>query len=57
VVTLVEYPFGPTIENVAPASGFPSGDDVFEITIAPRPACGSVNGAGALGAPLVQVAP
>jgi hypothetical protein len=56
VVTLVLYPFGPAIENVAPACGAWS-LDVFEITIAPRPACGSVNAAGAFGAPLSHVAP
>jgi hypothetical protein len=56
VVTLVEYAFGPSTENVAPPSGVVS-VAALEITIAPTPACGSVNGGGAFGVPLVHVAP
>jgi hypothetical protein len=55
VVTLVLYAFGPTMENVAPASGV-AFVDALVITIAPRPACGSVNGRGAFGVASAQVA-
>jgi hypothetical protein len=40
-VTLVDHAFGPTIENVAPASGVAL-VDAFAITIAPMSACRSV---------------
>jgi hypothetical protein len=55
VVTVVEYLFGPVMENVAPAREPPS-LAVLAITIAPTPSCGSVKGGGAFGVPLAQVA-